>query len=148
MKILFVCTGNICRSPLGEGITRHLAAREGLEIVTASAGTHGYHVGEPPDSRSIQVARDRGVSLKGQKARAVASKDFTDFDLILAMDAGHLEWLQAKAPAETTARLALFLEYTQGRVADVPDPYYGDIRDFEAVYDMVEAGVAAMLKRL
>lgn len=145
MKILYVCTGNICRSPLGEGITRHLAREMGLDITTASAGTHGYHVGEPPDRRSSEVARRHGVSLQGQKARAVSLNDFDDFDLILAMDRGHLRHLEAMAPSGSRAKVALFMAHTMETDEDVPDPYYGQLDDFEEVYQMVLSGVRRLL---
>ncbi len=148
MKILFVCTGNICRSPLGEGITRHLAREMGLMVETASAGTHGYHIGDAPDHRSVDVARRRGVSLAGQAARKLKPGDFHDYDLILAMDAGHLDHLRALAPATATARLVLFMDHAHGRADDVPDPYYGQMRDFENVYDMIDAGVRSILEKL
>ena len=148
MKILYVCTGNICRSPLGEGITRHLAKEQGLQVVTASAGTHGYHIGEPPDPRSVEVARQRGISLRGQTARKLKISDFREFDLILAMDAGHLDHLKQLCPPDATAELALFMTQAEGLRTDVPDPYYGDMKDFEQVFDMVEAGVRKILSKV
>ena len=147
MKILYVCTGNICRSPLGEGITRHMAAELGLGVITASAGTHGYHVGDPPDPRSIEVARSRGVSLRGQTARAVRASDFEDFDLILAMDTGHLAHLRKLAPTGASAKIELFMTHAHGTHEDVPDPYYGELADFVTVYEMVEAGVRKILAK-
>lgn len=146
MKILYVCTGNICRSPLAEAITRHEASKRGLrDIITASAGTHGYHIGERPDHRSIAVATSRGVSTKGQAAQKVIQKHFADYDLILAMDRSHLVHLHEMASANHRAKINLFMTHACGVIEDVPDPYYGDMKDFEAVYDMIERGVTALL---
>lgn len=149
MKIIYVCTGNICRSPLAEAVTRHELKKLGLEnaIETASAGTHGYHIGEPPDLRSIEVAAQRGISMKGQKAQKISLRDFAAGNLLLAMDMGHYEHLLAMAPAGSEAEIALFMDYACGRQDDVPDPYYGDISDFEQVLDLVVEGVAGVLKK-
>lgn len=148
MKILYVCTGNICRSPLAEAITRHEAANRGLRgVMTASAGTHGYHIGERPDHRSITVAKNRGVSTEGQLARKVSLTDFESYDLILAMDRGHLVHLHDMAPASAHDRINLFMAHACGEITDVPDPYYGHIKDFEDVYDMIARGVNAMLDK-
>lgn len=149
--VLFVCTGNICRSPTAEGVFRTLVARAGLSdaIVAESAGTHGYHVGEPPDRRSQAVALARGIDLSGQRARRVRPRDFYEFDLLLAMDRGHVEELRALAPSNAGARIHLFTEFAPelgGR--DVPDPYYGGPRGFEDVLDLVEAGAAAVLAHI
>lgn len=145
MKILYVCTGNICRSPLAEAITRHEAVLRGLKIETASAGTHGYHVGEAPDHRSVSVATRRGVSTQGQTARKVSPKDFETYDLILAMDRSHLAHLHQIVPAEASHKVKLFMAPACGVIDDVPDPYYGHMKDFEDVYAMIERGVKALL---
>ncbi|PWC36383.1 low molecular weight protein-tyrosine-phosphatase [Azospirillum sp. TSO35-2] len=151
VKVLFVCTGNICRSPTAEGVFRQLAANAGLDGVVAadSAGTHGYHVGEPPDPRTRRAALTRGVDLSDLRARKVTAADFTRFDHILAMDHGHLADLRRLAPPDATAALRLFLDDApglQGRA--VPDPYYGGAAGFEEVLDLCEAGARGLLDLL
>ena len=146
MKILYVCTGNICRSPLGEAITRHEATLRGFgHIETASAGTHGYHIGDPPDHRSVTVASRHGVSTAGQAARKVSLRDFETYDLILAMDRSHLAHLHQMAPKDQSHKVKLFMVEACSVIEDVPDPYYGHMKDFEDVYAMIERGVKAML---
>lgn len=150
MKIIYVCTGNICRSPLAEAVTRHHIERLKLtgRLSTGSAGTHGYHIGAAPDHRSIQVAASRKISMAGQAARKITVQDFYVPDtLILAMDRGHLEFLRELAPADATADFDLFMAYATGRDEDVPDPYYGSLNDFEDVYTQVNEGVSAILNR-
>ena len=139
-SILFVCTGNICRSPTAEGVLRHLARRKNVEIRVESAGTHGYHVGEAPDERAQHHARRRGYDLSAQRARRVAARDFVEFDLIVAMDRGHLAILGRACPAEHRHKLRLLLEER-----DVPDPYYGGPEGFEHVLDLVEAACGELL---
>ncbi|MHA1536255.1 MAG: low molecular weight protein-tyrosine-phosphatase [Alphaproteobacteria bacterium] len=146
--LLFVCTGNICRSPTAEGVARKLIAERGHEgrIEIDSAGTHGYHVGDPPDDRSIEAAARRGVDLSRQRARRVRAEDFDDFTLILAMDRGHEKILKRMAPGQAGAGVRLFLDYAPGLGhADVPDPYYGAGDGFEIVLDLVEAATAGLL---
>jgi protein-tyrosine phosphatase len=147
MKILFVCTGNICRSPTAEGVFRHMVEEAGLgnTVVTDSAGTHGYHIGDPPDARSTKAAAGRGFDLSPLRARKVTAADFRDFDLILAMDQGHLAHLAALRPQDATAELKLFLDFHPARGKDVPDPYYGGPEGFEQVLDMIEAASAVLL---
>ncbi len=147
-RVLFVCTGNICRSPTAEGVFRRLAQDAGLGdvIEIASAGTHGYHVGEPPDPRTVAVAKQRGFDLSAQRARKVSLKDFETFDMILAMDRGHLTHLEAMRPNDARAEVALFLTYHPAKMhTDVPDPYYGGAQGFEEVLDMVEHTSRALL---
>ena len=148
MKILFVCTGNICRSPTAEGVFRHMVEEAGLgkAISTDSAGTHGYHIGDPPDHRSCTAAAARGFDLSALRARKVTAGDFHDFDLILAMDQGHLAHLTAMRPKDATADLKLFLAFhPSSHAKDVPDPYYGGPGGFTEVLDMVEATSRALL---
>ena len=142
-RILFVCTGNICRSPTAEGVLRHLAKQAGVEVHVESAGTGDWHVGHPPDARAQDHARDRGYDLSAQRARQVARCDFERFDLLVAMDRGHLAALRAQCPPEQSAKLRLLVP---GR--DIPDPYYGGAEGFERVLDMVEAACAALLREL
>lgn len=151
VKLLFVCTGNICRSPTAEGVFRDLVAQAGLEgrIGTDSAGTHGYHIGEPPDPRSQKTAKAHGVDLSDLRARKVTLADFYDFDHILAMDSGHLEHLRRMAPTDATATLSLFLDDAPDTgLRDMPDPYYGDARGFEQVFDLCERAAAGLLARI
>ena len=143
MKVLMVCTGNICRSPTAEGVLRELARREALTLHVESAGTHDYHVGEPPDERAQHHARRRGYDLSRQPARRVRKSDFREFDLILAMDRGHLGILQRQCPAEHRAKLRLFAAQRE-----VPDPYYGGPEGFEQVLDLVEAACRELLAEI
>ena len=143
MKILFVCTGNICRSPTAEGVFRALAADEALQVGADSAGTHDYHAGEPPDERAQRHARRRGYELGRLRARQISARDFVEFDLVLAMDRGHLRLLERLCPPEHRAKLRLFLADR-----DVPDPYYGGPDGFERVLDLVEAGARDLIAYL
>ena len=150
LAILVVCTGNICRSPTGEGVLRAAAERRGLagRLRVESAGTHDYHVGEGPDPRAIKHARRRGYDLSALRAWQVAKAHFHEFDYILAMDRGHLRALRAMAPANARARLGLFLEASaKWKGEDVPDPYYGGPEGFEHVLDMVEEAAERWLDR-
>ena len=134
MKVLFVCMGNICRSPTAEGVLRHrLAERAGhLEVLIDSAGTHGYHVGHPPDSRAIEAASSRGVDLTAIRSRMVSPDDFHIFDLVLAMDRDNLSHLETLCPPDRQSRLGLFMHYAPDQVVDeVHDPYYGGLNGFE-----------------
>jgi protein-tyrosine phosphatase len=148
MKILFVCLGNICRSPTAEAVLRTLAAREApeLSIEVDSAGTAGYHVGEPPDPRTRAAAARRGYQMQALRARLVEPADFERFDLILAMDEENLRVLRGRAPAVAHERLRLFLEFAPaGAPAEVPDPYYGGPNGFEEVLDLAEAAARGLL---
>ena len=142
-SILFVCTGNICRSPTAEAVLRFLSGKAGLELHIESAGLGDWHVGQPPDERAQHHARKRGYDLSAQRARQVTVRDFERFDMILAMDRGHLRALQKLAPARHYGRVRLFVE---GR--DVPDPYSGGPEGFEHVLDLVEARCRALLEEL
>ncbi|HEX4782334.1 MAG TPA: low molecular weight protein-tyrosine-phosphatase [Usitatibacter sp.] len=150
MSVLVVCTGNICRSPTGEGVLRHLAKARGLadRIHVASAGTHDYHVGDPPDARSLEHATKRGYDLSAQRAAQVSARDFSEYDYILAMDRGHLRALRGLQPEGSRAKLGLFLEASgRWKGEDVPDPYYGGTAGFEEVLDMVEEAGERWLDR-
>jgi protein-tyrosine phosphatase len=141
IRVLVVCTGNICRSPTGEGVLRHRAGLRGLgeRIEVRSAGTHDYHVGEAPDPRTLRHADKRGYDLSAQRAQLVTPAHFGEYDYILAMDRGHLRALRAMAPPGAKARLGMFLEPSaRWKGQDVPDPYYGGVEGFEQVLDMVE----------
>ena len=151
VKVLFVCAGNICRSPTAEGVFRHLVRQAGLDdrIETDSAGTHGYHVGEAPDPRSQSAAKARGVDLSDLRARRVTVGDFADFDYILAMDRGHLTQLQRMVTQESKATVKLFLDYAPGAPKrEVPDPYYGEGMHFTEVLDLCEAGAEGLLEAI
>jgi protein-tyrosine phosphatase len=150
-KILFVCTGNICRSPTAEGVARRLAAQLGVEHLFEfdSAGTHGYHVGDPPDPRTIAAALRRGYDLSPLRARRVTEFDFIRFDHVLAMGQDHLDWLHSACPSPQRNKLRLFLDYCQSFDADeVPDPYYGGAAGFEHVLDLVEDAAAQLIRKL
>jgi low molecular weight protein-tyrosine phosphatase len=151
VKILFVCLGNICRSPTAEAVLRALAAREApeLSIEVDSAGTAGYHVGEPPDPRTRAAAARRGYQMQALRARIVEPADFESFDLILAMDEENLRVLRRRAPATAHPRLRLFLEFAPaGAPTEVPDPYYGGPNGFEEVLDLAEAAARGLLDDL
>lgn len=147
-SVLFVCTGNICRSPTAEGVFRKMVVDGGLShLITAdSAGTVGYHVGEPPDPRSQAAAARRGYELARLRARRVVRTDFERFDLVLAMDFGHREVLARLAPEGGQQKLRMLLEYAQAAPSlEVPDPYYGGPQGFEVVLDLIEDASRGLL---
>ena len=151
IRVLLVCMGNICRSPMAHGVVRARLAAHGLETVVRldSAGTHGYHAGSPPDQRAQAAARRRGLDISGLRARSVEESDFDMFDLILAMDQENVEALRRIAAEEHHHKIHLFLEYAagdEGRV--VPDPYYGGPIGFERVLDMVEEATETLMSRI
>jgi protein-tyrosine phosphatase len=151
VKVLFVCMGNICRSPTAHGVFEAMVRDEGLEhiIEIDSAGTHAYHVGEPPDRRSQQSAVGRGYRLDHLRARKVASEDFALFDYVIAMDHANYNDLQLICPTGFEQRLSLFMDFAPdfGR-KEVPDPYYGGDRGFEHVLDMVEEASKGLLEEI
>jgi len=151
VRILFVCLGNICRSPTAEVVFRAVAQREApdLTLEIDSAGTAGYHVGELPDRRTRQAAARRGYDMSALRARVVEPDDFEHFDLILAMDRENLRALERSAPAQARDRLRLFLEFApEAGISEVPDPYYGGPNGFEDVLDLVEAASRGLLEHL
>ncbi|MEO1225255.1 MAG: low molecular weight protein-tyrosine-phosphatase [Pseudomonadota bacterium] len=150
-SVLFVCTGNICRSPTAEGVMMAKLEREGLaeEVVCDSAGTHAFHVGDAPDAMAQRHAVDRGYDLSSLRARKVEPDDFHRFDLILAMDHGHRRLLERQAPPGTRAKVVMFLDFARHLDArDVPDPYHGDAADYDYALDLIEAGTDGLLRAL
>jgi protein-tyrosine phosphatase len=151
IRVLFVCMGNICRSPTAEGVFRKLVQERAshLEVEIDSAGTHGYHVGDPPDRRAIAAAARRGVDLGGLRARTVEDADFEAFDLLVAMDQLNREVLLDRSPDEYRERIRLMLEFAPSTdLEDVPDPYYGGAVGFERVLDLVEEASTGLLDEL
>jgi protein-tyrosine phosphatase len=151
VKVLFVCMGNICRSPTAEGVFRHKVNEAGLEdkIDIDSAGTAAYHVGHPPDPRAQKAAEKRGFDLSSQQARKVSSADFEKFDLVIAMDSDNHYELEMICPPGYEDRLQMFLKFAQNsRGTDVPDPYYGGSGGFETVLDMIEDAAEGLLQHL
>lgn len=149
--ILFVCMGNICRSPTAEGVFRARAQAAGLDLEIDSAGTHAYHIGNAPDARSTRHAAARGYDLSGQRARQFAAADFERFDYLLAMDHDNLEILQRACPPRHRHKVRLFMEFATRSGSDiVPDPYYGGTQGFDTVLDYVEDaadGLIAVLRK-
>jgi protein-tyrosine phosphatase len=149
IKVLMVCMGNICRSPLAHGLFEDLVESEGLSerVVVDSAGTHAYHVGESPDPRSQQTASRNGIDIGKQRARRVEHPDFEEFDYILAMDRDNFSNLVSHAPEAQRHKIRLFLEFAPDRdEEEVPDPYYGGPDGFDRVYDMVKAASIGLLE--
>ena len=148
VSVLLVCMGNICRSPTAEGVLRSLVEKEGLAtwFEIDSAGTHGYHIGEPPDPRAREAAQRRGYDLSQLRSRRVNELDFRHFDCILAMDWDNLSLLQRACPAEHRHKLGLFLEYAANYdEEEVPDPYYGGEESFEFVLDLIEDAARGLI---
>jgi len=151
IRVLFVCLGNICRSPTAEGVLRQLLAAEAphLQVDIDSAGTADYHIGSAPDVRTQRAAMRRGIDLSGLGARQVAPNDFERFDLILAMDRQNLRALEALRPRNSKARLKLFMEYAaRPDCLELPDPYCGDAADFELVLDLAAAAARGLIAEL
>ena len=151
LSVLFVCMGNICRSPTAEAVFTDLVRREGgpIHFEIDSAGTHAYHVGEPPDSRAVAAARRRGLVMDHLRARVVTRDDFLHFDLLLAMDEENLAHLHRLAPAGYAERARLLMEYApETGMSQVPDPYYGAETGFEQVLDLLEQAARGLLQQL
>lgn len=143
--------GNICRSPTAEGVFRHIVEKEGLDdwISTDSAGTHAYHIGDQPDLRSQQTARNRGIDLSDLRGRKAISQDFAEFDYVLAMDNENYYSLQQLAPNGDDSKLKLFLDFSKDySETEVPDPYYGGDQGFEHVFDLVESASYGLLEEI
>ncbi len=146
-KILFVCLGNICRSPTAEGVFRTLAAHNDLNVFVDSCGTSGFHNGEQPDSRAMFEASLRGFDLSRQRSSQLKSSDFTDFDYIMCMDNANLQNVKSAAPENTNAKIELFLNYAPNQpLREVPDPYYED--NFSDVFDLIETASLGLIAQL
>jgi protein-tyrosine phosphatase len=147
--VLFVCLGNICRSPLAEAAFREAAARAGLEAKVDSAGTGDWHVGEPPDRRAQAIAREHGVDISHLRGRQIALEDYRRFTHILALDADNLDGVRRLAPNDATAEIALLLDYVEGRAGEaVADPYYGGPEGFRATWADVTEAAEALVETL
>jgi protein-tyrosine phosphatase len=144
-RVLFVCMGNICRSPIVESVARIEFARAGMDVQVASAGTENYHVGQPADRRAIRIAESHDYPLAEHRARQVRMQDFTSFDHLLVMDRVNLDALQSMFSDTTGAHRALFLAAAGLNDAEVPDPYYGTHADFERVVELARSGVAGLI---
>jgi protein-tyrosine phosphatase len=149
-KVLFVCTGNICRSPAADGILRHKLRETGLDahIATDSVGTHSYHIGEPPTATGLKLAAKRGYDYSDLRARQLSTADFETYDMILAMDLGHHEIIQGKCPLEYKNKISMFLDYSPLANKEVQDPYYGGPQDYEDMLDVIETGVSNLVNHL
>lgn len=147
-KVLFVCLGNICRSPAAEGVLRAKAKERGIDLVIDSAGTGGWHAGDPPDGRMIKAASKRGVDISYQRARQVDLSDFYQFDYLLSMDLSNHTDLLEMAPPNRTCDIRLFLDFADGDTRETPDPYYGGGDGFERVLDLIEQGAEGFLDHL
>ena len=151
VSALFVCMGNICRSPTAEGVFKHLLVKQGLagQVTTDSAGTHDYHIGAAPDVRAQAAAAKRGYDLSTLRARQVVPEDFQRFDYVLAMDEANLRILQKMCPQQYRHRVLLFLEFAADTATrEVPDPYYGGGQGFEEVLDLVEMAAQGLLDKI
>lgn len=148
-SILFVCMGNICRSPLAEGAARAALAEAGLELRLDSAGTHDYHPGKPPDERARAMAREFGYAIDDLRARQVKPDDYSHFDLILAADKANLEWLQQNQPRDSVAKLSLLLPWCgESPDSELADPYYGDMEGFRVTARQLQTIMPSLLRRV
>lgn len=151
LGVLFICMGNICRSPTAEAVFRHCVAAAGLQdrIFSDSAGTHDYHIGEPPDARAQQAALRRGYDMSRLRGRQVSARDFEEFDYVLAMDRRNLHLLERQCAPENLHKLLLFMEFSEKtQEREVPDPYYGGAQGFEQVLDMAEDAAQGLLHHI
>ncbi|WP_034953800.1 arsenate reductase/protein-tyrosine-phosphatase family protein [Erythrobacter sp. Dej080120_24] len=147
--VLFVCLGNICRSPMAEGALKSAAAKIGLEVSVDSVGTANYHIGQAPDPRAIAVARAHGIDIGGVIGRQLTEMDFLDFTHIFALDTANMAGIKARAPRHGTARIALLLDSVEGREGEsVPDPYYGDTEEFERCWKTIDEACHALARTL
>jgi len=150
-RVLFVCLGNICRSPMAEGVFRDLVERAGLvgEFEIDSAGTGNWHIGDPPDQRAVRAAAARGIDISGQRARQVRASDFEAFDHLIAMDGANFDTLARMAPGNRTGRISLALAHVPGKGrCDVPDPYYGGPEGFERALDLLDEAARGLLNQI
>ncbi len=147
-SVLFVCLGNICRSPTAEAVFRHQIRQLSMPVEVDSAGTHGYHIDSPPDERSIAAGENRGYSFEGIKCRKVNSQDFEKFDLVLAMDEVNLRNLQKDCPEDLHYKIHLFMSFSEIDEDEVPDPYYGGIKGFDYVLDLIEDASKGLIKHI
>ncbi|UCE89708.1 MAG: low molecular weight phosphotyrosine protein phosphatase [Pseudomonadota bacterium] len=149
IEVLFICMGNICRSPTAQGVFRHLVVQEGMSdvVVTDSAGTHAYHVGNPPDGQALATAQQRGIDISDMRARRVGEEDFERFHYVLAMDRDNYAILEDMCPEQHRHKLRFFMEFApERRETEVPDPYYGGRLGFEKVFDLVEEASRGLLE--
>jgi protein-tyrosine phosphatase len=151
ISVVFVCMGNICRSPTAEGVFRNVVKQNNLQdqINIDSAGTHAYHIGDPPDSRSQSTALSHGINLSAQRARKAVTEDFERFDYVIAMDRSNFEGLKSLGRGADLSRLHLFMDFSKDWDNDeVPDPYYGGANGFEEVFDMVQSASEGLLEHI
>lgn len=151
IRVLFVCTGNICRSPTAEGVFRQRLRERGLDnsVETDSVGTHGFHVGSAPDRRSQNAARQRGIDISDLRARQFTLSDFAYFDHILAMDQDNLDILLAEAPADHRSKVCLFMDFARDPATrEVPDPYYGGDQGFDRVFELIDNATDGLIAHL
>ncbi len=150
IRVLMVCTGNICRSPSAEAVLRHKLAAQGLDarVEVDSAGTESWHSGKSPSTLAVVEGEARGYDLTPLRARQLDDADFTDFDLVLAMDRGHLDLLSGRRPEEAKAKVRLFMDFADEGPAEVPDPYYGGEADYRYSLDLIESAMPGLLRAL
>lgn len=151
ISVLFVCTGNICRSPTAEGLFRAYVEKAAMadRFLINSAGTGNWHVGNPPDPRSVATARARGLDISQLRARQLCADDYKNFDVLIALDRNHYDYMQAHKPASSSAQISLLMSHADSFYHDdVPDPYAGGQKGFDQAYDMMEAGVIGLFALL